>query len=342
MPPPSNEQEALEQVIRELGLDPAIIEGFGPVTDPYAIFTGWLPGGLTGAERVPDRKNLAPPPRPYERRPGPPIDARDVDPRARPAEQPVYATDTTVGELLQRFYKFHPQTLRQIQALLYAGGFYGNIDIDQIRWGEHDEASFAAWTTAVARAARITAAGRDISVNDLLNEVAKAAGLDMNALAEAIESGDDDAIEALLERLVGGEEEGRVINVILSDPNGLRATIDRVASSVLGRKANAAEQRMFISFIHELQRQGQIAMATAEADTVEVGTEPMSAVGVDDSPLRPGDVVTEYAPPDEAATAEALLRRENPEEAAAHDIAVQVANLLDMLPAPVHVPRVTF
>src|SRR5690606_24545474 len=186
MPPPSNEQEALEQVIRELGLDPSIIGELGPVADPYAIFTG----GLTGTERVPDRKSLAPrSPRPYERRPGPPIDARDVNRRAGPAEPPVYATDTTVGELLQRFYKFDPQTLRRIQALLYAGGFYGNVDIDQIRWGQHDEDSFAAWTTAVARAARITAAGRDISVNDLLNEVAKAAGLDMNALAEAIESG---------------------------------------------------------------------------------------------------------------------------------------------------------
>jgi hypothetical protein len=76
-----------------------------------------------------------------------------------------------------------------------------------------------------------------------------------------------------------------------------------------------------------------------KGDGVIVGADGADAAGFGNTMLEAGDVVTEYVPPNEEATAEALARRQNPAEAGAHDIAVQFANLLDMLPAPVNVPR---
>lgn len=334
-PPPSDADGLLEQLAREFGLDPSQLGGAGQA-NPYGIFLG----GLTGEEQVVSGVDLAPP----GRVPIPP----NLFGREREAYATAHRDDeregvvySTSGDLLKAFYKMTPSVLRRMQALLFAGGFYGNLEVTDVPWGEHDEASFAAWAQAIARTARINAAGRPLTHSQVISEAATAAGLDPGDLAEALEAGDA-GIEELLSRLVGGEEEeGRVIDILLSDPNSLRATMDRASSAVLGRKSNAAEQRMFISMIHGLQRQGQIARQTAEPDTVEVGTDPAGLLGIDDSPLQPGDVITEFAPPDEGATAEALARQENPAEAGAHDIALQFAAFLDMLPAPVNVPRVT-
>ncbi len=328
--------QLLEQMADELGVDPAALtEQLGSTGgDPYAIFAQGVGADDTVGVRVRDTRG----------RPGPPTGAHGTDRSPGRSTGPRLITET-VGEVLKRFYKLYPAQLRRIQALLYAGGFFGNIDLDEVRWGEHDDETFAAWTQAVARTARLNAAGQKVTYEDVMVQAAEAAGLDMRELSLKLLGGDEGELEQMLAALVDGGEEGRVIDVLLSDPNALRSTMDQATSAVLGRKANAAEQRMFISMIHGMQRQGQIARQTAEpgeaGEMVAVGADPASAIGADDSLLRAGDVVTEYAPPDEGATAEALARQQNPEEAGAHDIAMQFATLLEMLPAPVNVPRVT-
>lgn len=296
-----------------------------------------------------------------------------------------------VGEVLKQFYQLDTTLLRRVQALLYAGGFYGDIDVTDIRFGEYDEASFSAWAQAIARAARLNAAGEDVTLQQVIGEAGFAAGIDPVELNEALATGDEDDIEALLNGLAGGSRQGRVIDIQLSDPNALRSTIDQASSAILGRRANPAEQRMFISMMHGLERSQAIARQTAEPGEVSIGTDP-SAFGFDDeligptdaatetgqpfarpgdsqldlvgaggpvgpgdvpggepgvvdtagvTGVAPGDVTVETAAPDAGATAEALIRQQNPEEAGAHDIALQFANFLQLLPAPVNVPRVT-
>lgn len=321
---PSSEDDLLEQLAEEFGIDPSQLGGLGAEQqDPYAIFEGVQTTDQVGVQSRPDY------------RVGPPLDAQGRT-RSRIYTGSELVT-ASVGEVLKKFYQLSPTTLRRMQALLFAGGFFGDAEIDDIAWGQHDDVSFSAWAGAVARTARLNAAGKDVTYQQVIGDAAWAAGLDPETLGDVLESGDDKSLEDLLGGLAGGE--GQQIDVMLSDPNALRATMDRAASAVLGRKANAAEQRMFISMIHDVQRSGQIAVQKGEG--VEIGTDPAAMAGFDDTPLQAGDVVTQYTPPAEEADAEAFARQQNPAEAGAHDIAIQFANLLEMLPAPVNVPRLT-
>jgi len=333
---PSSSEDVARQLAEELGLSPDVAAqlGAGGGGDPYAIFG--ISGDLTNAP-VGTGVSLRPP----RRRPGPPIGARGTErAKGRQFLPGGGLISSTLGETLKQFYRMTPSVLRRTQALLYAGGFYGDVDVTDVAWGTHDEQSFAAWAQLIERTARLNMAGEEVTYTKVLSEAALAAGLDMDSFRTALESGDDQSLESLL-GMAGGEVEGRLIDIILSDPNALRSTMDRASSAVLGRKSNAAEQRMFISMIHGLQREGQTARQTAEPQVMDFGTDPASMLGLDDSFAQPGDVVTEYAPPDEGATAEQLARQQNPAEAGAHDIAIQFASFLDLLQAPVNVPRVT-
>lgn len=327
-PPPSNVDDILAQAAEELGIDPSVLMGAG--ADPYAIFTGVDP-----TDRVVDRNNPT-----RTRRSNIPEGAHGTG-RARDYIGPGTPRYTQVGEVLKRFYQMDPRTLRRYQALLYAGGFFGNLDITEVRWGMHDDDSFAAWSQAVARTARLNAAGKPVTWSQVIGDAAWAAGLNPEELGAALQGSDED-LEALLSS--AAEDEGDIITVALSDPNALRATIDQVSSAVLGRKSNAAEQRMFVALMHGLQREGQVTAQTAQRDAERAASRrlsPAAALGFGDDVLPPGDTVVEYSSPDADATAEAMIRQENPGEAGAHDIAIQFANLLDLLDSPVDVPRLT-
>lgn len=357
--PPKNEDgpQSVEELAEELGIDPSVLEG--GAADPYAIFTG----GLNPNDPVGDRY-IPPSPATPQTRPARPGFTGD-DSRT-PTESGGGLLDfewvrelafgdgvgeegglkyATVGELLKRFYQLDPNHIRRIQAMLYAGGFFGNVDVTDIRWGEHDEASFSAWAGLIERTAKLNAAGKDITFSDVMAEAATAAGIDLEVLGDLMEEGDEDALEQYLDQAAG---EGDLIQITLSDPNGLRATMDQAASAVLGRRATPEEQQLLISTIHGIQRSGQLAMqgkggtysGQLEGD-LSGSTDVAGALGFDDSFPNGGDTIVEYAPPDEGATAEALLRQQNPAEAGAHDVANQVANLLQLLDAPVDVPSIT-
>lgn len=270
----------------------------------------------------------------------------------------------TVGDELKTFFNWDPQYRKSIQAILFAAGYYGDKDIDEIKWGVADDDSFAAWSAAVASAARAYAAGQKLGPKDVILNAAEAAGVDVSLYREKMESqnpadwfGPEDLPDFITEK-------GNLIQVMLSDPNGLRQTIDRSASAVLGRKATPAEQRAFVSMIHGVQRGGQTALQRAEAGAQGGGgpgraldtgpdsdyraradaaiADPTSAaLGLGDEVPPGGDLTIEYAAPDEAADAEAMLRAQNPAEAGAHDIAIQMSYLMDMLGPTVNIPSLT-
>lgn len=324
--PPSDAEGILTQAAKELGIDPSMLTGAG--ADPYAVFSSVSP-----TDQVGDR------PQSQLRRSNIPLGAQGA--QRAPSQMTGWRVRTTqVGEVLKKFYQLSPTQLRRYQALLYAGGFYGNADLTDIQWGQPDEASFGAFSQAVARTVRLNTSGKQVTWSQVISNAAYAAGLDPEALAEALKGSDAD-----IEGLLAGSRGGDVITVALSDPAGLRSTIDKVSSAVLGRKANAAEQRMYVALMHSMQREGQVTQQRAASQRLS-GSEGRINIGgalgfgADRVPT-PGDSIVEYTQPDTDATAEELLRQQNPGEAGAHDIAIQVANLLEMLNAPVSVPRLT-
>jgi hypothetical protein len=298
--------------------------------DPYAIFTG----GVDANSQVGVSANVLP------RRPGPPIG--DSGRQRAPGVATVNITYDKVGEVLKAFYRLGPDGLRRMQALLFAGGFYGaNVNLTDIPWGVADEASFSAWAQAVARAARMNAAGQDVTYQQVIGNAAESAGLDMKDLEKALEGTDAD-----LENLLSATMPGDVFTVALSDPAGLRSTLDRTASAVLGRKANPAEQRMFISMIHGMQREGQLTQQRGAAAAQSIAQAGMfggaaEAAGFGDETTPPGDQVVTYSLPDVEGQAEEALRNANPAEAGAHDIAAQFANFLEIMKGPISMPHVT-
>lgn len=348
---PSEADDLLGQIAAEGDIDPALLEqlmGSGGNQNDLSIFTEGP--GLDTRVGTTYRAGYG--------RPGPPI---GNDNRSRRAQNYTgqRLVSSTVGELLQKFYQLDTSTLQHFQALLFAGGFYGQgVESTDIEWGQYDDNSFSAYANLIGRTARLNAAGEEITYNDVLREAATASGVDMRQVMDALRAGDEEVAEGLLteQEDLASEvvtKQGDVIQIMLEDPNRLRATIDQSASAVLGRRATADEQRMFISMIYNLQRQGQTALQTAEPGTTYASVpgeiaaaaqeDAAAAAGLDESIPEPEDVVVEYAAPDPEAQAEALLRQQNPAEAGAHDIALQFANFLEFLGGVpgIDVPRLT-
>lgn len=350
-PPTEGGPTSPEELAAQLGID---LSAMGSGSDPFDIFTeGASPDSQVGSGYIPPAP-LGDNTRPQSRFTGDDSKTRGVTPQSildtfglgPEKDRDGGITYTSIAKLLKRFYQLSPDHIRRVQAMLYAGGFYGDVDVTDIRWGDHDEASFSAWAELLARTAKLNAAGQDVTYTDVLAQAATDAGIDLDILGDLFEEGSEEAIEDYLDRTTG---EGDLIQITLSDPNSLRATMDQAASAVLGRRATPAEQQMLISAIHGIQRQGQAAMqgkpglfAQQLEGDLSGNTDIPGSLGFgDEFPSGGGDTIIEYAPPDEAATAEALLREQNPGEAGAHDVANQVANLLQLLNAPVDVPRLT-
>lgn len=327
-PPSAAEDEALAALAESFGLSPedlragmaAAAQGAGG--DPLIpVFTGyrqrpgmgedpteyWLYEGAT-----PGRQNR-PGQRPYDINVTPgrvrrPSFIGDVPTDA------VEDTTSTTTELLTEFYKWDRDELMENQRLLYAAGFYGDVDIAKVPWGVHDEASFQAWGQAVNRAASFYAAGRKLTVEQVLRTAARERlGADPNG---------------------AGGQGGAGAVVSLSDPVGLGQLLDSTANSVLGRKATPAEQRMFVGIVHRLQRESQLAAqqsaTPATVDTDRSGD--LSAAEVDSAlAARGSGGATEVVQPSPEAQAAELLRQQNPAEAGAHDVADQFANFVGLL-----------
>lgn len=233
---------------------------------------------------------------------------------------------TTVNDLLQNFYTMSPDDLARTQRLLFAGGFYGNsVHLTDIAFGVPDEASFAAWARAVSRSARLYGAGQQVTVNDVLSQAARAGGVGPQ----------------------GTKSNDKIVS--LTDPASLRQTIDNTAQTILGRKANVDEERVFVSLVHQMQSAAQLTAQSANDAqnttgppvTYDVSTDASGRPDVSLGSLQAGQTPTAQAgttiyatQPDAQAQAEEYLRNQNPEEAGGHDMAMQFFNFVKALRGP--------
>lgn len=169
-----------------------------------------------------------------------------------------------------------PSEFVGIQQKLFMAGFYAHgAEMDDIQFGVLDDITLDAYFNLLQWTARYNEAGANITSDQLLEE---RAGSMLGPLREA---------------MAKAARRGPTKTIVLSDAEGLRSGIDSVAQSVLGRKANADEQRMFIALIHGMERGEQN--------------------------------------PDMRGQAEALLRREAPVEAGAHDVAATFDSFLNII-----------
>lgn len=79
-------------------------------------------------------------------------------------------TQTTVNQMLASLYSADPDTIRTIQSSLYQGGFYGKLRPTDIAWGHYDANTLTAYRDAVEEAARQLQAGKQVSLQDVLDE----------------------------------------------------------------------------------------------------------------------------------------------------------------------------
>lgn len=79
----------------------------------------------------------------------------------------------TYSQLIKEFYALPPTELKALQEKLYKAGFYGNMDREDIPFGDYDEMTMEAYKTALTRAANFRYSGVDITLDEML---AKASG----------------------------------------------------------------------------------------------------------------------------------------------------------------------
>jgi hypothetical protein len=219
-------------------------------------------------------------------------------------------------DLLGEFYALEGDQLLDLQRSLYAAGFMGDVDIADVYWGQHDEESFSAWARAVGRAARYFAVGEELTVDDVIRTAARER---LGGLGEG-----------------AGTGQQRVVH--LADPAALAQLLDTAATAVLGRRATAGQQQMFVGVIHRLQREGQLAAQpvspSTNVTTLDVDRSGTFDQGELDAALdlqTMSDGVTEVVQVNPTAQAGALLRQQNPTEAGAHDIDLAFRQFIESL-----------
>lgn len=192
----------------------------------------------------------------------------------------------TAKELLADFTarsRDDPDGFNDLQQKLFLAGFYDrSVKMEDIPFGSLDDTSLDAWYRLLQYTARYNEAGQDVTWDEILDERAS------------------QLLGPLREKQAQDRARG-ARTISLADPAGLALALDQVAQNVLGRKATADEQRMYVAAFHSMQ---------SGAQSVEVGT----AIN-----------------PDVQGQAEAMLRQNAPVEARGHDIANTFNNFLSIL-----------
>lgn len=212
---PSPEFEAL---LQGLGIDPATLSGVADAEDPLV---------LVGRRPVP--------PRSVGRAVG---DVEYTPERTKPEKKKLSA-------LMKDYWALDPASLLQLQERLWAAGFYGDVPHDRVPFGRHDEVTAKAYEAALGRAVSFQGAGRDLTLDEMLDEAAAAIGdIGEKAGAQAV-----------------------------TNPADLRATFQAVARERIGRKLATDEVERMIASYQSLQAGAQAAAAAGGRYTAAPGAE---------------------------------------------------------------------
>jgi hypothetical protein len=186
------------------------------------------------------------------------------------------------SEVEKELYSMADGDVGELQRRLWAGGFYPpGADPAEVALGDRDAYTDKAWKNAVERAAQFRAAGRDLTLDEVIDmgaNIRKQGGI-----------GGDGA--------GGGGRQPLVTE--LTNPEDLKYYAQKTAVSTLGRSLRQDELERFVASFHNAQSVAQSAAYTAGGTGGPGG----SAVNA----------------PSPTAAAESFARKEAPVEAGAHD-----------------------
>lgn len=151
MPELSPEQQAF---LQQHGVDPTMLGQGGAVDDPFAgeIDLDVLVAGPSSGTQP-----------------------KAGGERAQSGQRKAKASKKQ-STLLREFYALSPNDLAELQDRLYKAGFFGNVARKSITFGDHDTATAKAYESAVGRAALFNAAGKEITLDEMLDEAAQRRG----------------------------------------------------------------------------------------------------------------------------------------------------------------------
>lgn len=134
------------------------------------------------------------------------------------------------SDVFRDFYRARGDDLVRLQQKLFLAGF-DTRDPDEIPWGEHDEESFDAFRTAVARAGAFLEAGQNVSLDDILSR--------QSAIAANRAGG----------RGAGGRQP---LTVELPDARDLAAGIDDAARGEIGKVLQQPDVQRYVADYNQL------------------------------------------------------------------------------------------
>jgi hypothetical protein len=209
-----------------------------------------------------------------------------VEPGRVPERLPNVPQTKRQSELEKEFWSRPEDDLPELQRRLWAGGFYPpGADPTEIALGDRDPYTEKAWQNALDRAAKFHAAGRDLTLDDVID-------MGANLRREGGIGGGGPGGGA------GGAGRAPLVTE-LANPEDLKYYAQKTAVSTLGRSLRPDELNRFVSSFHTSQSTEQ-AQAYAAGGTGGPG----------------GTVV---GAPNAQVAAETFARREAPVEAGAHD-----------------------
>lgn len=206
-----------------------------------------------------------------------------------------------LSEAYAEFYSFDTKTLRDLQETAYRAGYYGNVDREDVRWGDHDEESFSIWQAMVQRSAGFYSQGKRVSPFEALRR----------SVGSAPPRPEDEEPE---------KQRRAPLVTVLSNPDDLREVLQAGARTVLGRKLGDDEVAAFIA-----SRQGQ--ERRIQAQEYAMGGDEF--VGNDEN--APGGEITQLVDP--RTEAEMAAREADPLKADSRKVVQQFESLVKMLGA---------
>lgn len=151
--------------------------------------------------------------------------------------------ETALAEsMMLELYSKDREELMALQRRLFAAGFYGNAELGDIEWGIPDATTQRAWESAVGRAANYFAAGKKVTIDDMIDETIQ----DRNELG-LNDLGAQDPYEDLV--------------ISLSDPVSVAQQADILGQRIMGRRLRPEEQRLVIAALHSAERTNQMRAA---------------------------------------------------------------------------------
>lgn len=152
----------------------------------------------------------------------------------------------TADEMVNEFFAWTPQRLRQFQDKAYEAGLYGNIPRNKIRFGDYDEDTLQIWEMVVNRAAGFYANGKRYTPFQVL----------------------DMAVDSAKENGLDPESQIQKATTQLTNPDDLATVFNGVAQQTIGKKLDPSELQAMIQAYQATESSTQRA---ADADRLAGG-----------------------------------------------------------------------